>query len=363
MDFEALMIEQFDALQARYETLNHELMDPVVQGNPALFREKAKRQAEVAEVLEVFREYKSLLEGQAQAQALLASERDPEMLAMAREEAETLAARRPALERSLRLLLLPRDPNEGRDVIVELRAGTGGDEASLFAAEMLRMYTRFAERRGWKVELMDANLSEVCGYKEAILAVRGAGVYSALKHERGVHRVQRVPDTEANGRIHTSTVTVVVMPEPEEREIRVDEKELKWEIFCSSGAGGQSVNTTYSAVRVTHLPTGLQVSMQDERSQQKNRAKALRVLAARLQALEEERRIEALSVDRKGQVGGGERSEKIRTYNFPQNRVTDHRIGFSLHNLTSVMEGGLDPLLDKLVEEEQAAQLAALAPK
>jgi peptide chain release factor 1 len=357
------MLEQVHGLRAAYEALTHELMDPAVQAKPMVFRDKAKRHSELGQLLESFNEYEALLSHLQQAQSMLLAETDQDLLAMAREEVDTLVRGKEVQEQKLRLLLLPKDPNDGKDLLLEVRAGTGGDEASLFAAELLRLYTRYAEGRGWQVELLEANLTEVGGYKEAIASIKGNGAFSALKHEAGVHRVQRVPSTEANGRIHTSTVTVVVLPEVPENEVRIDERELKWEIFCSSGAGGQSVNTTYSAVRVTHLPTGLQVSMQDERSQQKNRAKALKVLAARLQALEDERRQNAASQDRKAQVGGGERSEKIRTYNFPQNRVTDHRIGLSVHNLQAVMGGDLGALTDKLIEAEQAAQLASLAPK
>lgn len=356
------MWDRFEALEARYESLNRQLSEPAVQANSQSFRELSKEHFELSEVVGRYREYKLLVRRREEAEHLAATEKDPEMVAMASQEMAACDREKVRLEEELKKLLLPKDPNDSKDILIEIRAGAGGDEASLFAAELLRMYTRFAEARRWKVEMMSASHSEVGGFKEVIVAIRGKGVYSVLKFEGGVHRVQRVPATEANGRIHTSTVTVVVMPELEEKEIKINEGDLKWDVFCSSGAGGQSVNTTYSAVRLTHLPSGLVVSMQDERSQLKNRGKALKVMASRLQALEEERATTALSQDRKSQVGTGDRSEKIRTYNFPQNRVTDHRIGLSIHNLEAVVNGDLDELVEKLMEREQADKLASLAP-
>jgi peptide chain release factor 1 len=280
---------------------------------------------------------------------------------MARSEIESLEAQIAKYEDELRLLLLPRDPNDEKNVILEIRAGTGGDEATLFAAEMLRMYARYAERQGWRMEIMDASESGVGGVKEAIALIEGDKVFSKLKHESGVHRVQRVPQTEASGRIHTSAVTVAVLPEAEEVDVKIDQKDLRIDTFCSSGPGGQSVNTTYSAVRITHLPTGLVVSMQDEKSQIKNREKAMRVLRARLQELEEQKQHEAQASERRSMVGSGDRSEKIRTYNFKENRVSDHRIGLTIHQLNLVMEGALDEILNALITHYQAEKLKSEA--
>ncbi len=356
------MLERLESLENRYESLTRELMDPAVQAESSRFQETAKAQAELEEVVRLFREYKSVLSHLSQAEEMKRSEKDPELLAMARADSDSLGAQKSMLEAELQRALLPKDPNDSKNVFLEIRAGTGGDEAALFAAELMKMYTRYAEGKGWQVELETASPSETGGIKEAILMVKGKGAYGLLKHEAGVHRVQRVPVTEANGRIHTSTASMIVMPELEERDVRIEDKDLKWEIFCSSGAGGQSVNTTYSAVRVTHLPTGVVVSMQDERKQLKNKEKALKVLAARVQQIEKEKQEAALSADRKGQVKSGDRSEKIRTYNFPQNRVTDHRVGLSVHNLNAVMNGELEPFIQKLLEEEQKEKLATLAP-
>jgi len=310
-------------------------------------------------VVKLFRRFQDVLKQLGQARELLGSE-DPAMAAMAREEKADLEARQAGLEAELRRALIPKDPHEGRNVYVEVRAGTGGDEASLFAGVLLRMYTRYAESKRWAVELVSASPSEVGGFKEAIVLVKGGGAYRALKHEAGVHRVQRVPVTEASGRIHTSTASVVVMPEAQDKEFKINEADLKWDYFNSSGAGGQSVNTTYSAVRLTHLPSGAMVSMQDERSQLKNREKALKVLAARLQALEIERQEAEASAARKSQVATGDRSEKIRTYNYPQNRVTDHRVGLSVHNLPAVVDGDLDAFTEALAAAEQQEKLAEL---
>jgi peptide chain release factor 1 len=282
---------------------------------------------------------------------------DAEMQELARVEIETLQARLEQCEADLRLLLLPTDPNDEKNVILEIRAGTGGDEATLFAAEMLRMYARYSERQGWRMEILDASESGIGGIKEAIALIEGDKVYSKLKHESGVHRVQRVPQTEASGRIHTSAITVAVLPEAEEVDVKIDPKDLRIDTFCSSGPGGQSVNTTYSAVRITHLPSGTVVSMQDEKSQIKNREKAMRVLRARLQEFEEQKQHEALASERRSMVGSGDRSEKIRTYNFKENRVSDHRIGLTLHQLDLVMGGALDEIVNALVTHYQAEKL------
>jgi peptide chain release factor 1 len=356
------MLERLNALENRFNALTQDLMDPAVMAQSHLFQEKAKAQAELQEIVRLFREYKAVLSHLSQAEAITQSEKDSELLALAKQERQELGFRKETLEKELQIALLPKDPNDERNVFLEIRAATGGEEAALFAGTLLKMYSRFAESRKWQVELESLNPSDTGGVKEAILMVRGKGAYRLLKHEAGVHRVQRVPETEANGRIHTSTATLIVMPELEEKEIRLEEKDLKWEIFCSSGAGGQSVNTTYSAVRVTHLPTGLVVSMQDERKQLKNKEKALKVLAARVKQLEREKQESELGAERRGQVKSGERSEKIRTYNFPQNRVTDHRIGLSIHNLDAVLSGGLNPFIEKLIEEEQKERLKELAP-
>jgi peptide chain release factor 1 len=355
------MLDRLEALENRYESLNRELMDPQVQAQSALFQQKAKEHSDLEQVVAMVRRYKGLQSHLAQAKEMGLSA-DAEMVAMAKEEIPGLEAEILALEDELQLQLLPKDPNDSRNVYLEVRAGTGGDEASLFAGVLLRMYTRWAESRGWGVELESTSPGDVGGYKEAIVMIKGQGAWRLLKHEAGVHRVQRVPATEAGGRIHTSTATVMVLPEIEEREVSINAKDLKWDFFNSSGAGGQSVNTTYSAVRLTHLPTNTVVSMQDERSQLKNKEKAMKILAARVQAKEREKADAEASDARKAQVGSGDRSEKIRTYNYPQNRVTDHRVGLSVHNLPAVVEGAIDPFLDALMKDEQQRKLAELAP-
>jgi peptide chain release factor 1 len=337
--------------------LTAELSSPEIISDHLAYTKAAKQHRSLGEVVSKYREWKSLKEELAGARELLLSADDEEMRELARVEVDTLSARIDESEQQLRLLLIPTDPNDEKNVILEIRAGTGGDEATLFAAEMLRMYARYAERQGWRMDVMDASESGIGGLKEAIALIEGEKVYSKLKHESGVHRVQRVPQTEASGRIHTSAITVAILPEAEEVDVKIDPKDLRIDTFCSSGPGGQSVNTTYSAVRLTHLPTGVVVSMQDEKSQIKNREKAMRVLRARLQELEEQKQHEAQASERRSMVGSGDRSEKIRTYNFKENRVSDHRIGLTIHQLDLVMEGALDEIIEALTTHYQAEKL------
>jgi peptide chain release factor 1 len=343
-------------LEKRFETLSRDMADPAVINDPALYRKTGKAHRELEEVVTRYREWKAASENLNQARAMLA-ESDPDLKAMAAEEIAQLEPAMVKLEEQLRILLIPKDPLDDKDIVLEIRAGAGGDEASLFAAELFRMYAKFAESRNWKVEVSGMSESSVGGAKEIIALISGDRVYSQLKYESGVHRVQRVPATEQQGRIHTSTVTVAVLPEADEVEVAIEAKDLRVDTFCSSGPGGQSVNTTYSAVRITHLPTGLVVSCQDEKSQIKNRAKALRVLRSRLYEIEMEKQRQAIGAERKSMVGTGDRSEKIRTYNFKENRVTDHRIGLTVHQLDQVMEGRLDPVLDGLITYYQTEQL------
>jgi peptide chain release factor 1 len=350
------MIDKLTAVEARYTDLSAKLADPVVQSDSSQYRTHAKALSEIEPLVEKFREFKAILTQIAQAQEL-AGGADADMRDLALEELRELEARRDALEAEIKVLLLPKDPNDEKNVMLEIRAGTGGDEAALFAGELLRMYTRFAEGKGWRVEMLSMSESGVGGIKEAIAMIEGRRVYSQLKYESGVHRVQRVPATEASGRIHTSTATVAVLPEAEEVDIQIDQKDLRIDTFCSSGPGGQSVNTTYSAVRITHIPTGLVVSQQDEKSQIKNKAKALKVLRSRLYEIEMQKQQDAIAKDRRSQVGTGERSEKIRTYNFPQSRITDHRINFTTHQLTNVLNGALDELIDQVVTHHTAEKL------
>ncbi len=350
------MLDKLTSVEHRYNELASLLGEPAVQGDPSEYRKHARALAEIEPMVERFREYKLVLAELEQAQELVRSG-DPEMRQLAQEELATLQARRDALLQELKLLLVPKDPNDEKNVLLEIRAGTGGDEAALFAGELFRMYSRYAERQGWRLDLMSMSDTGIGGVKEVIASIEGKRVYSRLKYESGVHRVQRVPATEASGRIHTSTATVAVLPEAEEVDIQIDPKDIRIDTFCSSGPGGQSVNTTYSAVRLTHIPTGEVVSQQDEKSQIKNRQKAMKVLRARLYEKELRKQQDAIAKERRGQVGTGERSEKIRTYNFPQNRITDHRINFTTHQLTDVMNGDLSELVDQVVSYFQAEKL------
>ena len=360
--------EKLDDLEARFEQLTEQMADPAVIADGDQYRKTAKSRSDIEEIVAKYREWKKADADLAQAKAML-DESDADLRAMATEEIAHLEPEIAAMEKDIRVLLLPKDPNDDKNIVLEIRAGTGGDEATLFADEVFRMYSRFAEIKGWKVEVTHASYSAVGGLKEVIALISGDKVYSQLKYEGGTHRVQRVPQTETQGRVHTSAITVAVLPEADDVEIKIEAKDIRVDTFCSSGPGGQSVNTTYSAVHITHLPTGLVVSCQDEKSQIKNRAKAERVLRSRLYELEMEKQHQAIGADRRSQVGTGDRSEKIRTYNFKENRVTDHRIGMTLHQLDRVMEGELEDLMTacsafynaQLLREQAEASHAALA--
>jgi peptide chain release factor 1 len=337
------MFDKLAAVELKYDQMMAEMAEPAVQADAAKFRSHSKAVADMQPLVDKFREYKDVVAQINATEGLLA---DPDMRELAQEEMRQLEERRDALLAEIKILLVPKDPNDAKNVVLEIRAGTGGDEAALFASDLFRMYARYAERQGWKIEVLSLSETGSGGTKEVIALIEGKNVYSRLKYESGVHRVQRVPTTEASGRIHTSTSTVAVLPEAEEVDIQIDPKDLRIDTFCSSGPGGQSVNTTYSAVRITHIPTGLVVSQQDEKSQIKNRAKAMKVLRSRLYEIERQKQQDAIAKDRRSQVGTGERSEKIRTYNFKENRITDHRIGFTMHQLSAALEGDLGELID-----------------
>jgi peptide chain release factor 1 len=345
------MLDKLTAAESRYEQLMSEMADPAVQADTVKFRTHSKELSEMQPLIEQFREYKDVAAQIAATEELV---KDPDMRELAYEELKSLHVRRDTLLAELKVLLMPKDPHDVKNVVIEIRAGAGGDEAALFASDLFRMYSRYCERQGWRLEVLNLSDTGVGGTKEVTALIEGKGVYGRLKYESGVHRVQRVPTTEASGRIHTSTATVAVLPEAEEVDVQIDAKDLRIDTFCSSGPGGQSVNTTYSAVRITHIPTGLVVSQQDEKSQVKNRAKAMKVLRSRLYDMEMRRQQEAIAKDRRTQVGTGDRSEKIRTYNFKENRITDHRFGYSMYQLTNALDGDINELIDQAVMHFQA---------
>jgi peptide chain release factor 1 len=351
------LTDKLDQLEIRYHEMSQQLSTPEIVNDSARFQKLAKQHSDLAEIVDKNREFKQVEKDLAGARQMIVESEDADMRHMAQEEERQLTARKEQVERELKLLLVPKDPNDEKNIILEIRAGTGGDEAGIFAGDLFRMYSRYAESQGWKVEVMESSPASMGGVKEIVAAIQGNKVYSKLKYESGVHRVQRVPATETQGRIHTSAATVAVLPEADEIDIKIEAKDLRIDTFCSSGPGGQSVNTTYSAVRITHLPSGLVVSQQDEKSQIKNRAKAMRVLRSRLYEMELEKQQAAIGAERRGQIKTGDRSEKIRTYNYPQNRVTDHRIGLTIHQLTEVMDGKLAPMVDGLVDHYEAERL------
>lgn len=355
------MNDKLDQIEKAYDELTEQISSPDIMSDMKIYAKTMKQHRSLGEIVEKYREVKKMRADLEGAKELMAMADDEDMRQMAQTEIEAIETKLPVAEEELKVLLLPKDPNDDKNVIMEIRAGTGGDEATLFAAEMLRMYSRYAERQGWKFEVLEASDTGVGGIKEASVVIEGDRVYSKLRYESGVHRVQRVPSTETQGRIHTSAITIAVLPEAEEVDIQINQNDLRIDTFCSSGPGGQSVNTTYSAVRITHMPTGVVVSMQDEKSQIKNREKAMRVLRARLQELEEQKQHDAMSAERKSQVGSGDRSEKIRTYNFKENRVSDHRIGLTVYQLDQVMEGNLDEFVNALTTHYQAEKLRAEA--
>ncbi|MBF2474058.1 peptide chain release factor 1 [Listeria welshimeri] len=354
------MYDRLQAVEDRYDELNELLSDPDVVSDPKRLRDLSKEQSGITATVETYREYKNVNEQIDETRELLGEKLDDEMREMAKEEFAELQKEKAELEERLKLLLVPKDPNDDKNVILEIRGAAGGDEAALFAGDLFRMYSKYAESRGWKVEIMDANPTGIGGYKEIIAMMNGNDAFSRMKYENGAHRVQRVPETESGGRIHTSTATVAILPETEEVEIELHDKDIRTDTFASTGAGGQSVNTTMSAVRLTHIPTGIVVSMQDERSQLKNKDKAMKVLRARVYDKFEREAREEYDANRKSAVGTGDRSERIRTYNYPQNRVTDHRIGLTIQKLDQIMEGKLDEIIDALILEDQTSKLEHL---
>lgn len=351
------MLEKLASLEAKYDELNQLLSDPDVIAEQSKYQKYAKAYSDLTEIVTVYRELKAAITGIDEARTMLKEESDEEFREMLQAEIEELSDKKQKLEQKVKVLLLPKDPNDEKSVIMEIRAGTGGEEAALFAGTLFRMYSRYAEEQGWKIDIMDSHYTELGGIKELIFVVDGQGAYSKLKYESGVHRVQRIPSTESGGRIHTSAATVAVLPEAEEVEVEINENDLKIDVYCASGPGGQCVNTTQSAVRITHMPTGLVVTCQDEKSQHKNKAQALRVLRSRLKEVLEAEKNQETAGARKTQVGTGDRSERIRTYNYPQGRVTDHRVNLTLHKLDQILEGQLDELISALMSNDQAERL------
>lgn len=351
------MLEKLKNLEDRYEELSNLLSDPEMIANQTEWQKNAKAHAALIEIINNFREYKKVLAGIDETKIMLDEKLEDEFREMAQQEFDELRAKKELLEDQMKILLLPKDPNDDKNVIVEIRGGAGGEEAALFAGNLFRMYSRYAEKRGWHIEMLNANYTDIGGFKEIVFSIEGQGAYSRLKFESGVHRVQRIPSTESGGRIHTSTATVAVLAEAEEVDVEVNPNDIRIDLFCSTGPGGQSVNTTQSAVRLTHMPTGIVVSCQDEKSQHKNKDKAMKVLRARLFEIAQAEQQAQVASERKSQVGTGDRSERIRTYNYPQGRVTDHRIGLTLHKLDMVLEGDLDEVIDALITTEQAEKL------
>ncbi|WP_416828588.1 peptide chain release factor 1 [Ectobacillus polymachus] len=353
------MLDRLQAVEHRYEKLNELLSDPSIVNDPKRLREYSKEQSDIQETVTVYREYKDICEQLADAKAMLEDKLDADMREMVKEEVSSLEVQEKELAERLRILLIPKDPNDDKNVIIEIRGAAGGDEAALFAATLYRMYSRYAEMQGWKCDVIEANYTELGGFKEIIFMINGKGAFSKMKFENGAHRVQRVPETESGGRIHTSTATVAVLPEAEEVEIDINDKDIRVDTFCSSGPGGQSVNTTMSAVRLTHIPTGVVVSCQDEKSQIKNKEKAMKVLRARVYDKFQQEAQAEYDQNRKQAVGTGDRSERIRTYNYPQNRVTDHRIGLTIQKLDQILQGKLDEFIEALIMEDQAKRMEA----